>query len=51
MQFPMNLVLQRVFFLKIKGFYKDGKKEGKWYSYDENGVILEITKYKNGVKK
>ena len=37
--------------IKTKGFYKNGKKEGKWYTYDESGAVIEINKYKNGVKK
>ena len=37
--------------IKTKGIYKNGKKEGKWYLYDEKGAILEIAKYKNGIKK
>lgn len=33
-----------------EGFFKDGKLEGKWVSYDENGNKKSIAEYSNGEK-
>ncbi len=33
-----------------EGFYKDGKLDGKWISYDENGNKNAIAEYTNGQK-
>ena len=33
-----------------EGFYKDGKLEGKWISYDENGNKIAIAEYTDGNK-
>ncbi|MBU2951526.1 hypothetical protein KO493_12540 [Tamlana agarivorans] len=35
--------------LREEGSYKNGKKEGKWYEYDEDGNILNTTYYESGV--
>lgn len=32
------------------GFYKDGKLDGKWVSYDKEGNKLAIAEYKKGEK-
>ncbi|KAB2913480.1 MAG: hypothetical protein F9K23_16790 [Bacteroidetes bacterium] len=34
--------------VKEKGSYRNGLKHGKWKEYDAEGVILKMTKYKNG---
>ncbi len=34
--------------IKEKGSYRNGKKHGKWKTYDENGVLLKVVKYKKG---
>lgn len=34
--------------VKEKGSYRNGVKHGKWKEYDVEGVILKMTKYKNG---
>ena len=33
-----------------EGFYKEGKLDGKWVSYDKDGNKLAIAEYKNGEK-
>ena len=33
-----------------EGFFKDGKLDGVWVSYDENGNKTAIAEYKNGKK-
>lgn len=33
-----------------EGFFKDGKLEGKWISYNENGIKVAIAEYTNGEK-
>ncbi|WP_456313904.1 toxin-antitoxin system YwqK family antitoxin [Pseudomonas shirazensis] len=33
-----------------EGFYKDGKLDGVWVSYDENGNKLAVGEYTNGLK-
>lgn len=32
------------------GYFKEGKLDGKWISYDTNGKISAIAEYTNGVK-
>lgn len=32
------------------GFFKDGKLDGTWTSYDENGNVSVVAQYLNGVK-
>lgn len=32
------------------GYFKDGKLDGKWTSYDVNGNVKAVAEYKNGVK-
>jgi antitoxin component YwqK of YwqJK toxin-antitoxin module len=32
------------------GYFKDGKLDGKWVSYDVNGKISAVAEYTNGVK-
>ncbi len=34
--------------VKEKGSYLNGVKHGKWKEYDAEGVMLKMTKYKNG---
>lgn len=34
--------------LKVKGHYKNGKKEGKWYYYDEAGNLKKTVIYEEG---
>ncbi|WP_394758705.1 toxin-antitoxin system YwqK family antitoxin [Flavobacterium sp.] len=36
--------------VKQVGFYKDGKVEGKWISYNEAGNKLSLGEYTNGEK-
>ena len=36
--------------IQQEGFYKAGKLEGKWTSYDENGNKLALAEYTNGEK-
>ncbi|OXB05638.1 toxin-antitoxin system YwqK family antitoxin [Flavobacterium pectinovorum] len=33
-----------------EGFYKDGKLDGAWVSYDEKGNKLAVGEYTNGMK-
>lgn len=33
-----------------EGFFKDGKLDGKWISYNENGSKIAIAEYTNGEK-
>lgn len=33
-----------------EGFFKDGKLEGKWVSYDSQGNKLSVGEYSNGQK-
>ncbi|MBY0485807.1 MAG: membrane-binding protein [Flavobacteriaceae bacterium] len=33
-----------------EGFFKDGKLDGKWISYNENGIKVAIAEYTNGEK-
>jgi uncharacterized protein len=37
--------------LKLDGMYVKGEKDGKWTEYDENGAVLKITRFVNGVEK
>jgi antitoxin component YwqK of YwqJK toxin-antitoxin module len=32
------------------GYFKDGKLDGKWTSFDANGNLITIAEYTNGVK-
>ena len=34
--------------IKREGNNKDGKRDGKWTFYDENGQIIEVETYKDG---
>lgn len=34
--------------LKWKGINLNGKREGKWFFYDEKGAVMEVRTYKNG---
>lgn len=34
--------------LKEKGQYRNGNKHGRWTTYNENGAIIKVVKYKNG---
>ena len=36
---------------KSQGKIKNGKKEGAWIEYDDNGQVLSRDKYKNGKKE
>lgn len=36
--------------IQQQGFYKNGKLEGKWVSYDINGNKLALAEYKKGEK-
>ncbi|MEN9335882.1 MAG: hypothetical protein RLZZ500_869 [Bacteroidota bacterium] len=36
--------------IQQEGFYKDGKLEGKWVSYDEQGNKVAIAEYTSGEK-
>jgi antitoxin component YwqK of YwqJK toxin-antitoxin module len=36
---------------KSQGKIKDGKKEGVWIEYDDNGQLLSKDNYKNGNKE
>ena len=33
---------------EVQGNYKNGKKEGEWVSYDDNGQLLGKGSFKNG---
>ena len=33
-----------------EGFFKDGKLDGKWTSYNESGAVVALAEYKEGVK-
>lgn len=35
--------------IKEKGSYKKGKKHGKWATYNANGALIKLVKYKKGV--
>lgn len=35
--------------LKEEGFYKNGKKDGEWCSFDEEGTLIESIDYRKGV--
>ena len=35
--------------LKQEGNYENGKKEGEWYDYDEQGIITKTTNYNKGM--
>ena len=35
--------------LKEEGLYKNGKKEGEWFMYNEEGTLLKTVNYKAGV--
>jgi antitoxin component YwqK of YwqJK toxin-antitoxin module len=37
--------------LKMQGIYVKGEKDGKWTEYDENGAVLKITRFVNGIEK
>ena len=37
--------------LREKGQYVAGKKNGKFYFYDEKGKVTKTERYKNGEKK
>jgi antitoxin component YwqK of YwqJK toxin-antitoxin module len=32
------------------GYFKDGKLDGKWTSYDESGTVKAVAEYKDGEK-
>ncbi|MEY3500716.1 MAG: hypothetical protein RL308_2385 [Bacteroidota bacterium] len=34
--------------LWFNGFNSNGKREGKWYFYDEKGAVMEVRTYKDG---
>ena len=34
--------------IRSKGSYKDGKQDGPWEFYDDNGQLIEKYSYKNG---
>ena len=36
--------------IQQEGFFKDGKLEGKWISYDAQGNKLSVGEYSNGQK-
>ena len=36
--------------IEQQGFFKDGKLDGIWTSYDENGNKKSVAEYKEGVK-
>lgn len=36
--------------IQQQGFFKDGKLDGKWISYDENGNKKAVAEYNNGEK-
>lgn len=36
--------------IQQEGFFKDGKLEGKWTSYDASGNKLSVGEYSNGQK-
>jgi len=36
--------------IQQEGFFANGKLEGKWVSFDQNGVKIAIAEYSNGVK-
>ena len=35
---------------KVRGVYKDGKREGQWFQYKENKKKMWLKTYKNGVR-
>lgn len=35
--------------VKEKQRYRKGEKHGKWITYDENGALLKVVKYKRGM--
>lgn len=35
--------------LKVQGSFKKGLKCGSWKNWDDNGVLLEATKWRNGI--
>jgi antitoxin component YwqK of YwqJK toxin-antitoxin module len=37
--------------LKIQGMYVKGEKDGKWTEFDENGAVVKVSKFVNGVEK
>ena len=36
--------------IEQQGFFKDGKLDGIWTSYDESGIKKSVAEYKEGVK-
>jgi antitoxin component YwqK of YwqJK toxin-antitoxin module len=36
--------------IQQEGFFKDGKLEGKWISYNQNGTKKAIAEYSEGIK-
>jgi antitoxin component YwqK of YwqJK toxin-antitoxin module len=34
--------------IKIKGYYKNGKKDGTWEEYNENGDLILVQIYQEG---
>ena len=34
--------------VKIKGYYKDGKKDGTWQEFNENGELVLVQLYRLG---
>lgn len=36
--------------IKQVGFFKDGKLEGQWVSFDANGSKIAMAEYSNGIK-
>ncbi|MCW2120989.1 toxin-antitoxin system YwqK family antitoxin [Flavobacterium sp. 7A] len=49
-----NMVLATYYYdngqVQQKGAFKDGKLQGEWVSYDENGKKIAIAEYNNGEK-
>lgn len=36
--------------IQQEGYYSDGKLEGKWIAFDQNGVKVALGTYSNGIK-
>ncbi len=49
-----NLVKATYFYengaIQQEGFFKDGKLDGKWTSYEVNGIVKSVATYTEGVK-
>jgi antitoxin component YwqK of YwqJK toxin-antitoxin module len=37
--------------LKLEGFYLDGKKNGEWREYNEDGKLLKVIRWKDDIEK